>query len=201
MHRKGLIIGVTGSFGSGKSSVSAMFEKQAKAKIIDADEITRCLLAGDKKIIKKVAKVFPNAILKTEIDRKKLAKCVFQNPRELKKLTDILYPEAVKEVKNRITAYKNSPFTILDVPLLFEAGWDRLVDVTIVVTASRRQQIQRGQKRLRLSKAEILRRLKLQMPLKTKCDLADIIIDNSGSLENTRRQVGAIIDRLRKRKK
>ena len=189
-------IGLSGGFGSGKTTAAAMFKRHG-AKVIDADAITRGFLTANRKYIKKVAKIFPGVILNSGgIDRAKLAKVVFQNPRELKKLTDVLYPEALKEVKRRIFLYKRTPWVILDVPLLFEAGWDRLTDATIVVRASRRQQIQRIQKRMRISKAEILRRLQCQMPLKQKCILADFIIDNRGSLKDTRRQVGAIMHRL-----
>ena len=193
-----LIIGLTGSLGTGKSTVAAMFAKRG-FKVIDADAITRSLLTENKKIIKKVAKAFPNAILKPgEVDRKQLSNIVFQNPRELHKLTDILYPEALKEVKRRIAQYKKQHI-ILDVPLLFEAKWDKLSDTTIVVRASRLQQIQRTQKRMGLNKRDILDRLKHQMPLKDKCFLADFIIDNSKTLKETRAQVGAVINKLNKR--
>ena len=193
------IIGLTGSFGTGKSTVAAMFA-QAGAKVIDADTVTRHLLQ-EKKCIKRVAKVFSDVILDSgDIDRNKLSNIVFQNPRELKKLTDILYPEALKEVKKQISLYQHAPLIILDVPLLFEAGWEKLADTTIVVCAGRKQQIQRLQKRLAVSRNEILKRLKFQMPLKEKCLMADMIIDNNGLLNNTRKQVDAIMDRLLKRK-
>ncbi len=192
-------IGLTGSFGSGKSTAAAMFARQG-AKLGDADAITRRLLEHNKKILKKVAKVFPGVILeKGEVNRTKLAKVVFQNPRELKKLTDILYPEALKEVKKQISAYKKTKYIVLDVPLLFEAGWDRLTDLNVVVTANRRQQIARARKRLGLSKVDILKRLKLQMPLAQKMALADIIIDNRGTLKQTQAQVDAIVHRLNQR--
>ena len=195
------VIGLTGSFGTGKSTVAAMFAKYG-AKLIDADAVTRALLAKNKNIIKKVAKAFSGAILASgEIDRARLATIVFQNPRELRKLTDILYPEALKEVRAKISLYKRARLIVLDVPLLFEAGWQRLADTTMVVKSTRAQQIQRIHKRMGLSKAHILNRLKSQMSQNDKCRLADIIIDNSGSLNNTRAQVNAVIDRLQRRKK
>lgn len=197
---KSLIIGLTGSFGTGKSTVAAMFKAKG-AKIIDADAITRGLLAKNKKCIKKVAKTFPGVILVSgEINRKKLAELVFKHPRELKKLTDILYPEAIKEVKQQLSLYKNKRLVVLDVPLLFESGWDRLADTTIVVSATRNQQIQRLKKRLKITESQIKQRLKFQMPQADKCLLADIIINNKGSITHTRNQVNAIIDRLSRRK-
>lgn len=193
-----LVIGLTGSLGTGKSTVAAMFAKRG-IKIIDADAITRDLLAPGKKCVKKVAKIFPDAILKpnSKINRSELAKIVFSHPRELQKLTDILYPEALKVVKSQISQFKHEPFVILDAPLLFESGWDKITDTTIVVKARHAQQFQRAQKRLGITRNGFNRRLKNQMPLKKKCDMADIIIDNSRGLMQTRKQVDAIIDRLK----
>jgi len=186
--------------GSGKSTVAGLFAKRG-VPVIDADAITRALLAPGKKCVKKVAKVFPCAILPANIvDRSELAKIVFSHPRELKKLTDILYPEALKAVKSQISQFKHEPLLVLDAPLLFESGWEKITDTTIVVLATRRQQIERAQKHLGLTQAQVVRRLKNQMPMKEKCDLADMIIDNRHDLQETRQQVDAIIDRLRKRK-
>ncbi len=194
------IIGLTGSIGTGKSTVAAMFAKKG-AIVLDADAITRELLTKDKKCIKKVAKIFPGVILaNSEIDRSKLANIVFQNPRDLKKLTSILYPEALKQVKTKISEYrKQKKLIVLDVPLLFESGWDKLADTSIVVKALREQQTARVQARLGLTSAQISQRLKLQIPLREKCSMADIIIDNSGTKDQTRQQVNAIFHRLQQR--
>jgi dephospho-CoA kinase len=194
-----LIIGLTGSLGTGKSTVAAMFAKRG-IKIIDADAVTRDLLAPGKKCIKKVAKIFPGGILTADkINRSELAKIVFNIPCELQKLTDILYPEALKVVKSLISRYKHESFVVLDAPLLFESGWDKITDTTIVVKARRAQQIERAQKRLGITRSDVMRRLKNQMPLKEKCDMADMIIDNSHGLRQTQKQVDAIINRLRRR--
>ena len=200
------LLGLTGSLGTGKSTVAAMFAQKG-AKIIDADAITRDLLGQNKKCVKKVAKIFPGAILKSRdaingvstIDRSELAKIVFNNPRELKKLTDILYPEALKVVKSLISRYKHGSFVVLDVPLLFESGWNKITDINIVVRAKRVQQIERAQKRLGITRGDAIRRLKNQMPLKEKYHMADIIIDNSHDLGQTRKQVDEIINRLMQR--
>jgi len=193
------IIGLTGNLGCGKTTVAAMFAKRG-IKIIDADVITRGLLSPGGKCIKKVAKIFPGAILNAStINRSELAKIVFNNPRELQKLTDILYPEALKVVKSQLSRYKHESFVILDAPLLFESGWDKITDTTIVVKALRRQQIERAQKRLGITRSNVMRRLANQMPLKKKCDMADIIIDNSRDLIGTRKQVDMIINTLRRR--
>jgi len=195
-----LTIGLTGGLGTGKSTVAAMFAQKG-AWIIDADAVTRDLLAPGKKCVKKVAKIFPGVILtKDTINRSELAKIVFNNPRELHKLTDILYPEALKVVKRQLSLYKNESFIVLDVPLLFESGWDKIADTTIVVKAKRAQQLERAQKRLGITRSECMRRIKNQMSLKQKCEMADMIIDNSHSLGQTQAQVNAIINRLKRMK-
>ena len=195
-----LVIGLTGNLGCGKTTVATMFAKQG-AKVIDADAITRDLLAPGKKCVKKVAKIFPGVILNSStVNRSELAKIVFNHPRELQKLTRLLYPEALKVVKSLISQYKNESFVVLDAPLLFESGWDKLTDTSIVVKASRRQQFERAHKRFGITRGDFNRRLKNQMPIKQKSDLADVIIDNSHGLIQTRKQVDAIIHRLEQRK-
>ena len=194
-----LIVGVTGGLGTGKTTVAAMFKRHG-AGIIDADAITRGLLGPKGKCIKKVAKIFPGAILKSILNRQALASIVFQNSHTLKKLTDIVFPPALKEVQRQISLYRNKPLIVLDVPLLFESGWEKIVDITIVVKTSRGQQFQRL-KGGRLSGADITRRLRLQMPLSEKVRRADIVIDNRGTLKATRQQVDAVVDRLFQRKR
>lgn len=195
-----LIIGLTGSFGSGKSTVAAMFAKYGY-RVIDADKVTGALLSPGGKAEKKVAKLFGHVILNSskEIDRKVLAKIVFQDPRELKKLTDILYPIGLKEVKKQISQARQEAIVVLDVPLLFESGWDILADVTIAVQSNQNTQIQRLMKRTGLSKADIRRRMKCQLPAKEKLNRADMIVDNRGTLEQTNAQVRAIVNRLLQR--
>ncbi len=196
-----LIVGLTGSFGTGKTTVANLF-KESGAVVIDADQITRDLLGPKGKCIKKVAKVFGHVILShNKVDRIALARIVFNDPRELKKLTDILYPLGLKEVKKQITKNKNKKLIVLDVPLLFESGWDKITHTNVVVRSNQNLQIKRLIKRTGLSKSDILRRIKSQMSITEKLKKADIIIDNRGSLANTRLQVRAVVDRLNQRKK
>ncbi len=194
------ILGLTGGLSTGKSTVAAMFAKRGAA-VIDADAITRDLLKPKTKCSKKVAKIFGHGILTNGlIDRRLLSHRVFQNPRELKKLTDILYPEALKEVKKQIIRYKNKPLIVLDVPLLFESGWYTLTTTTCVVKASRLLQWQRAKRHLHLTHAEFKQRVALQMPMREKIKRADIVVDNSKGIVDTDKQVEVIYRRLIQRK-
>lgn len=193
-----LIVGVTGSFGTGKSTVSAML-KSYGAVVIDADEVTKAIIEKNGKCYKKVAKLFSGAILPSgKLDRRVLAEIVFNDPRELSKLTKVLYPEAFKQIKQQIKKFKDKDLIVLDVPLLFEAEWDRLSDINIVVTASKKVQLIRLKNKWGLSDKEIRLRLKAQMPLSQKKQRADIVINNNESLEKTQQQVKAIVERLKR---
>jgi len=193
-HRdnKRRILGVTGSFGSGKTSVAGMFQSLG-ARIIDADRIAHELFRPKTKIYKKIIEAFGRGILKGNktIDRNKLAHIVFENKNLLKRLNRILHPEIIRIIEQRIRTSK-SKIVVLDAPLLIEAGLRGLVDKLIVVKITRKKQIKRIQEKVGLSKNGILKRIKSQIPLQVKIRLADFVIDNSGTKGETKRQVEKI---------
>ncbi len=200
-----LIVGLTGSLGTGKSTVAAMFKRKG-ARIIDADRIVHQLICPRGRCYAPVVKAFGRRIVcQGRIDRKELASLVFQNERALKILTDIIHPQVSAEIKKKIQEYRHGAFqgiVVVEVPLLFESGLDRYVDIAMVVTARRRQQIARASRQLKISQEEAARRLRAQMLLKDKIRLADIIIDNSGTKRQTQKQADRIWPRLlQKRKK
>ncbi len=187
------VIGLTGSLSAGKTTAASMFKKMG-AKIIDADELTHELMAPQGKCFKTIVREFGEKILLNgKIDRKKLGFIVFRDVRKLKKLESIVHPavrrQILEEIKNN---RKTKGILILSVPLFFEGGYERYVDLTIVVKAHQHLSIQRACDRLKISKAEALRRIRSQMPQSQKIRLADIIIDNSQTLKNTQEQVKKI---------
>jgi dephospho-CoA kinase len=152
--------------------------------------------------IKRVVHVFGREILtKGEIDRKKLGKIVFDHPQKLKLLTNILHPVVKKEILSRLKRIKRSKTKVLvvEVPLLFEAGWERMMDYSIVVQASQRTQIKRAKYYLKLSSSEATLRIRRQWPLQIKIRLADIIIDNNESKIKTKRQVACIWQKIQQK--
>ncbi len=186
-----LTVGLTGGFGTGKSTVARLFGQKG-AKVIDADKLAHALISSRGPCFNKVVKVFGRDILtKGKIDRRKLAKVVFVDAGKLKRLEGIIHPEVGKKIKRQLTKLskqKNIKLVIVEVPLLFESNLDRMVDYTLVVKASRAVQMRRLQKK-GILKNEIVRRIKAQMPIHQKIRLADLIIDNRGSLASTKRQV------------
>jgi len=191
-NKKRVILGVTGTFGSGKSTVANMF-KSFGAELIDADKIAHRVIRPGSEIYKKIINAFSRSILKKNktIDRKKIAKVVFKDKKLLQKLNRIIHPEVIKIIENQICA-STKDIVVLDAPLLIEAGLERLVDKLIVVSIHKKKQIERALKKASLSEADILKRIKAQIPLKDKIRLADFVIDNSSTIEKTRKQVVSI---------
>lgn len=189
-----MIIGITGSFGSGKTTVARIFKKFTNCSIIDADKITRDLEKPNKILWKNILMEFGRGILKNKkIDRKKLADIVFSDKNKLKKLNKITRPEIIKEIKNKIRS-SNKEFIILDVPLLIEAGMLKMVDKLIVVKTDRKVLMDRLAKKY--SKGEILKRITSQLSLRKKIKFADYVIDDSKSLKDTEKQVNDICKKM-----
>jgi len=187
-----LVLGVTGSFGSGKSSVAAMF-KERGALVIDADKIARGLTKPGSRVYKKVVSEFSKRILdgSARINRRLLADIVFSDNISLAKLNNIIHPAVIKTITELIRGAR-AGLVVLDAPLLVEAGLNDLIDKLIVVNITKKEQVKRLKARTSLSSAQINRVIRCQFPLSYKVSLADFVIDNSGSIEKTRKQVKEI---------
>lgn len=186
------ILGLTGGIASGKSTVSA-YLSQNGALIIDADLIARQVVAKKSSGLKQIVAKFGGEILTAsgELDRKKLGKLVFSNKELLKALTDITGPLIRAEILREIEAAKKAQvkLVVLDIPLLFETGYQTLCDKVMVVTIPSKLQLERVMKRDNLSAAEARKRIANQLPASKRNELADVLIDNSKSVAETYQQV------------
>ena len=186
------ILGLTGGIASGKSTVSA-YLAQNGALIIDADLIARQVVAKKSSGLKQIVAKFGGEILTAsgELDRKKLGKLVFSNKELLKNLTDITGPLIRAEILREIEAAKKAQvkLVVLDIPLLFETGYQTLCDKVMVVTIPSKLQHERVMKRDNLSAAEARKRIANQLPASKRNELADVLIDNSKSVAETYQQV------------
>lgn len=184
------VIGLTGSFGTGKTFVASVF-KSFGAKIVDADTIAHEAVAKGTKPHKRIVAAFGKKILDKngEIDRTKLGAIVFSKKANLKKLDAIVHPEVIRAIRAAIAGAGKDDVVVIDAPLLAEAGLTGIVDKLVVVAASTQNQITRCTKKFKISREEVLRRIKNQMSLKKKVTLADFVIDNDGTKAETRKIV------------
>jgi dephospho-CoA kinase len=201
-----LIIGLTGGIVSGKSTVARMF-KDLGAKIVDADKLGHQVILTQGAAWKRIIKIFGKDILQKDqtINREKLGKIVFANQNLLKKLNKITHPEIIKLIKKEISLAKDKSkeekkILIIDAALIYETKIDRLMDKIIVVYLNEEEQLERLIKRNNLSKKEASQKIKSQIPLKEKIEIADYVIDNSNSLDKTKEQVEKIWENLISRK-
>ncbi|MCX7661386.1 MAG: dephospho-CoA kinase [Candidatus Omnitrophica bacterium] len=190
------IIGVTGSFGSGKSTVAKMLRNFLNASLIDADKIAHRVLK-DSWIKNRLIDFFGREIVNknNRIDTQLLGKIAFKNKRNLVSLNKITHPKIIRTIKNEINRSQKS-IIILDAPLLIESNLYRIVDKIVVVKTDIKKQILRLKKR-GFCADEIKRRIRFQIHLREKLRFADFVIDNNGRLEQTKRQIRKILGRLK----
>lgn len=189
--RAPLLLGLTGGFGSGKSTVAELFAKRGAA-VIDADKLAHEVYRKGSRLSRKIRALLPE--LKGNLSRSRIAEIIFRRPEKRKRLESLVHPYVFERVKEEIGRAKAN-VVVLEVPLLFESGFDRLCDRTLAVTAGKGQILARLRAR-GFSSAEIRRREKAQLSLREKVKRADDVIDNSKNLEETGKQVERIWNRL-----
>ena len=192
--KKTIVLGITGGFGTGKTTVASMFARLG-ALVLDADKMAHGVIMPGRPGYKKVISLFGTDILSRNkrIDRKLLGKIVFGDPGKLKMLSSVIHPEVISMMNSVIEKAGNKGRVIvIDVPLLLESGLACKVDKVIVVSAERKKQIARCVKKWKLSKSDIDKRIRRQMPLSAKRRSADFIIDNNGTLQKTKKEVEKI---------
>lgn len=187
-----LIIGLTGGIASGKSTVSKMLLKMGYV-IIDADIIARKVVEKGHDAYYQIIETFGENILLPDqtIDRAKLGSIVFHDEQKRLILNQIVHPAVRKQMLSEKQVYieKGEKCIILDIPLLFESKLTTLVDRTLLVYVDYDVQLCRLMSRNQLSETEAKARIHSQMPLEEKIPLADAIINNNGTVEETEKQL------------
>ncbi|NNV06067.1 dephospho-CoA kinase [Geobacillus sp. C56-T2] len=192
-----LTIGLTGGIASGKSTVSAMM-RQLGLPVIDADEAARAVVRPGEDAYRQIVAAFGPGILQKngDIDRAKLGEIVFSDEAERTKLNAIVHPA----VRRHMLAEKEelvragAKTIVLDIPLLFESGLTDWVDKVLVVFVDEETQLRRLMARNGFTKEEALARIRAQWPLAEKVKRADAVLDNNGTIEETRRQLLAVLE-------
>lgn len=186
------IIGLTGGIASGKSTVSGMLA-QLGAYIINIDEIARVIVMPNQPAWFDIVAHFGEGILLPDstINREILGEKIFKDKAARQCLEKITHPYIEEQVRKRIAdaASIGERVVVLDVPLLFEVGWQKIVDAIWVVYVDKEVQLSRLIARNQLTLCQAMDRISAQMSLADKVNQADVVIDNNVDIEHTRKQV------------
>lgn len=185
-----LLIGLTGNIATGKSAVARML-RELGAVVVDADRIARDVVRPGQPALDEIVRTFgPEVLLPNgELDRPKMARLVFGDPDQLKRLEAIIHPVVREAMQRAIRAQPDDAVVVIEVIKLFESGWARVCDQVWVTHCPPEMQVARLVKYRGLSPEEARARVEAQNPQAEKLACADVVIDTSGSLEETRRQV------------
>jgi len=195
-----LRIGVTGGIGSGKNMVSQRM-KELGAYVFDADSEAKKILQENNDVQEDLILEFGTDIVNPDrtINEKKLAVKGFSNEENQAILNAIIHPYVFDEIDTRyetISEKEEVPIFIVNAALIYESGLDQHLDYTIVVTAQYGLRLQRALKKGKLTRAEIRKRMDLQLPEESNVKMADFVIDNNGTEEQLKEQVDQIYQEL-----
>lgn len=178
-----MIIGITGNSGSGKSEISKILAKKINAEIIDADEVVKELSEPGSKYYNKIIELFGKEILiENKLNKKQMAEIIYNNSEKREKLNKLTYKYVVEEIKNRAKKSKQKHI-IIDAPLLFESGLDKICNTTIAVLADSNIKLERICKRDNLDKKTAKARLDIQAKDEYYIKKANYIIENNGEID------------------
>lgn len=191
-------IGITGGIATGKSQVSKIFKEQ-NIPVIDADLVAREVVEPGSVALEKLKFKFGNKIIENgQLNRKMLSELVFADPAKLKSLNEIMQDEIYHAIKAKLSFFESMKTAVvaLDIPLLYEQNYDKLCDEVVVVNVSAKLQLERLIERNQLTEQEANQRIKSQLALAQKVQLADYVIDNNGTLKDTYQQTLEIINQI-----
>ena len=195
-----LVIGVTGGVGSGKTTFVQAFEKLG-ATIINADMIAKELTDKNDRIRTALKNKFGPGIFnqKGVLQRRKLGRLAFSDACKLKLLNNIMGPALIKEIKSRICGFRKNDkaaIVVVDIAILFEAGIESQFDKIIVITAPVENRIKWLRKERNWHEEEVLERMRSQMSIEEKRRRADIVVNNSGTIQELHQRAREIYNKL-----
>jgi dephospho-CoA kinase len=190
-------VGLTGGIGSGKSTVASLL-KERGATVIDADAIARQVVEPGSETLAELVAEFGHRILREDgsLNRGELAAVAFADRIATERLNEIMHPAIKAETARLLEAAGDAAIVIHDMPLLLETGQQDLVDIVVVVDVPEDVQRERAVGQRGLSLDDVERRMAAQVMRSERLAHADVVIDNSGTRENTARQVDSLWERL-----
>lgn len=193
------VIAITGGIGAGKSTVTDLY-RELGARVVDADAISRTLTAPGGEVLPALREIFGDAVFRPDgtLNRAALAARVFQDGQELARLNAVLHPRITRRILAELNSLRDagSEIVLLDVPLLFEVGMDRLADTVVCVTASEDTRVRRVCARDGISPEEARSRIRRQNPTQRNEALSDYVLVNDGALETTLAEARALWARM-----
>ncbi|MCC6746278.1 MAG: dephospho-CoA kinase [Deltaproteobacteria bacterium] len=190
-----MLVGLTGGIAAGKTTVAEVFAELG-AGVVDADRLAREVTAPGAPALVEIVRVFGHEVLGADgsLDRAALGRRVFVDPAERAKLEAITHPAIAAASAARLEQLRDAgaPLLIYEAALLVETGRYRQMDRLVVVTATEEVRVARLMARNGFTRADALARLAAQLPEEEKVRVADYVVDNSGALAETRRQVEAV---------
>lgn len=203
MRRSKPVLALTGSIGTGKSSVAKFFAKKGH-RVLDADKIAKSLYQTDSGLLEALRRTFGEQVLSEEgtLNRERLSSMVFGDKASLAILMDLMKEHLLRELTrllDEMSEEEARPFVVLEAPVLFEYGFEAFADVIVLVRASEDQIVERVMQRNGMSREEVLARLRSQLSQEEKEARSDFCIDNSGSFETLQERMEELyVDLLRR---
>jgi dephospho-CoA kinase len=194
--KRPLIIGLTGSIGMGKTTVAAMFEAEGVA-VFNADAAVHRLQGPGGALLPYIEAAFPGTTTVNGVDRVALGEIVLGDTEKLAILEAIIHPAVAIQREEFLAVHANAELVVFDIPLLFEKGGAKKVDVIVVVSASAEVQQTRVLARPGMTESKFAHILKLQMPDAEKRKLADYVVDTGTSLAQTAANIHILVQSLR----
>jgi len=188
-------VGLTGGIGAGKSAVAAILAGLG-AYVIDTDAIAREVLAPNSDGLMEIARVWPQTVRNGILDRTMLAEIVFSDPSARQRLNELLHPHIARIAMEREALAQTGQLIVHVVPLLFETGYHRFMDKSILVVAPLERRIARVVERDKLDESRVRARMAAQIEPEKARRQADFIIENEGNLEDLRERVRAVYGSL-----
>ena len=187
------IIGLTGGISCGKSAVAYTLRRFHHATTLDIDNVTNWLIKPGGELFDAYVRHFGNYVVtkEGELNRRLIGEIIFNHPDEREWINSVAHPILLNKARDFLVdcADSGAKLAVIEVPLLFEAGWQFLFDEIWAVYIPRHTQIERLMARDNLTEQQALRRIKSQMPVKEICRRADVVIKNLGNYHEMRRKV------------
>ncbi|MGN1271518.1 MAG: dephospho-CoA kinase [Lactobacillus sp.] len=194
------ILAVTGGIATGKSTADQFFESK-NIPIVDCDKIAHDLMKPKNASWQAIRDAFGAEYLNDDqtINRKKLGQLVFSDKTALNRLNKLTHPLIFDKTIQKVKSYQNEDLVILDVPLYFESGWNKraIANSVLVITLPEATQIKRLMQRNGLTDQEAKMRIKSQMPLDEKAQLADFVVENTGTIEELENKLEQLLLKIK----